>query len=222
MDNAVGSLELPKILRARKNLFLALTDEQREILIGCVLGDAYIHKLGKIIIEQSAKQKDYLFWKYNELKNLCYPAKPAKIIRIDKRNNKNYYSNVFYLRQYFRLWRKIFYRENKKVFPDNLLLTPLSVAVWYMDDGSQSCGNCIISTEGFDERSRKNIQDLFFDQFGIETTFRKSKKLSIRRKSQSKFYEIICPHIIPSMKYKIPNPVTTFSRRERNKGFNPC
>lgn len=209
MGNAVGSLELPIILHVRKNLRLAITDRQKEILIGCILGDAHIQKLGKIIIEQSVKQKDYLLWKYNELKNICYPAKPAEIIRTDKRNNKKYYSNVFYLRQYFRPWHKIFYQENKKVFPDNLLLTPLSVAVWYMDDGSQSCGNCVISTEGFDERSRKNIQNLFFDQFGIETTFRKNKKLSIRRKSQNKFYEIISPYIVPSMKYKVPNPVTT-------------
>ena len=205
MDNAVGSLELPKILRARKNLKLEITDRQREILIGCILGDAHIQKLGKIIIEQSARQKDYLFWKYNELKNLCYPAKPAKIIRIDKRNNKEYYSNIFYLRQYFRLWRKIFYYENKKVFPDNLLLTPLSVAVWYMDDGCFSKEKSTISTEGFSEENRNKVQKVFYEQFGIETAIGKSKKLVIRKKSQNKFYDLIRPYIVPSMEYKIPS-----------------
>jgi len=42
MGNAVGSLELPTILRARKNLSLALTERQKEILIGCILGDGHI------------------------------------------------------------------------------------------------------------------------------------------------------------------------------------
>lgn len=213
MDNAVGSLELPKILHARKNLKLEITDRQREILIGCILGDAHIQKLGKIIIEQSVRQKDYLLWKYSELKNLCYPAKPAEIIRIDKRNNKEYYSNVFYLRQYFRSWRKVFYRENKKVFPDNLLLTPLSAAVWYMDDGCLSKEKSTISIEGFDEENRNKVQKVFYEQFGIETAIGKSKKLVIRRKSQSKFYDLIYPYIVSSMEYKIPSkPRNDFSR----------
>ena len=116
MDNAVGSLELQKILRVRKNLKLEITDRQREILIGCILGDAHIQKLGKIIIEQSAKQEDYLLWKYSELKNLCYPAKPAKIIRIDKRNNKKYYSNVFYLNSISDCGGKYFIAKTRKCF----------------------------------------------------------------------------------------------------------
>ena len=220
MGNAVGSLELPKILRARKNLRLAITDKQREILIGCILGDAHIQNLGKIIIEQSVKQKDYLFWKYSELKNLCYPAKPARIIRIDKRNNKKYYSNVFYLRQYFRSWRKVFYKENQKVFPDNLLLTPLSVAVWYMDDGCFSKEKSTISIEGFDEENRNKIQKVFYEQFNIETVIGKSKKLVIRRKSQDIFYDLIRPYIVPSMEYKIPSkPRNDFLASREEQGI---
>ena len=59
MGNPVGSLEVPIVLRARKRLLLELTERQREILIGCVLGDAYISQLGKIRIEHSVKQREY-------------------------------------------------------------------------------------------------------------------------------------------------------------------
>ncbi len=221
MDNAVGSLELPTILRARKNLSLALTEIQKDILIGCILGDGHVQPKGKVIIEQSVGQEEYLMWKYVELKNLAYPAMPREIVRKDARNGKEYHSLVFYLRQYFRPWRKIFYPENKKIFPDKLFLSPISLAIWYMDDGSQSQGNCIISTEGFDELSRKNIQDALYGQFGIETSFRANGKLSIRWKSQPKFYGLINPHIIPSMKYKVPNPVTTFVKNARSRVRNP-
>jgi len=150
-------------------------------------------------------------WKYAELKNLAYPAMPREIIRKDSRNGKEYYSFVFYLRQYFRPWRKIFYQGNKKVFPEEIYLSPLSLAIWYMDDGSQNSGNCIISTESFDEVSRKNIQKALYEQFGIETLFRKNGKLSMRWKSQPKFYQMIRPYIFPSMKYKVPDPVTTLA-----------
>ena len=204
MGNAVGSLELPRILQARKNLSLVLTDTQREILIGCILGDAHIQPLGKICIEQSTRQKEYLLWKYEQLENLCYPALPREIIRKDTRNNKEYYSMVFYLRQYFRAWRAIFYRGNIKVFP-NIILTPQSVAVWYMDDGCLSKGKSTISIEGFDEENRNNVQKAFYEQFGIETAIGKSKKLVIKTKSHDVFYDLIRPYIVPSMEYKIPS-----------------
>ncbi len=45
------------IFTARKNLKLDVSDRQVQILVGCLLGDAYITKLGKIQIEQSDKQK---------------------------------------------------------------------------------------------------------------------------------------------------------------------
>lgn len=211
MGNAVGSLELPKILRARRNLTLALTNRQRKILIGCVLGDAHIKPLGKIVIEQSTKQKDYLWWKYNELKNISYPAMPKEVIRKDLKRNKEYRSFVFYLKQYFRPWRSIFYQGNKKIFPYGINLTPLSLAVWYMDDGSFSDGRAIISTEGFDEGSRKNIQKILYDEFNLEIIIPSDKKLLIKSNTRDKFYNLIKHYIVPSMNYKLPNPVTTFS-----------
>ena len=58
MDNPVGSLEVPTNLHARKCLCLSMSERQREILIGCVLGDAYMTKLGKIRIEQKIKYRE--------------------------------------------------------------------------------------------------------------------------------------------------------------------
>jgi len=207
MGNTVGSLEIPISLHARKNLSLVLTERQKDILLGCVLGDAYINPLGKIRIEQSIKQMDYVQWKYQELKSLAYPSLPREIIH--KIREKEYQSVIFTLRQYFRLWRSIFYFEKRKIFPKNLLLSPLSLAVWYMDDGCWTGKKSVISIESFDAENSKNIQEIFSNQFGIETIIGKNRKLIIRKKSHSKFYGLISPYIIFSMKYKIPTPVTT-------------
>ena len=130
------------IFTARKNLKLDISDRQVQILIGCLLGDAYLTKLGKIQIEQSEKQKEYVEWKYQELASISYSG-PKQVVRFEKRDNRVTKSYRFWTRQYFRSWRKIFYRDNHKVYPNDLAewISPLSLAVWHMDDGCYSKGN---------------------------------------------------------------------------------
>jgi len=204
LGNPVGSLEVPKLLRARKNLRLDVTDRQRDILIGCILGDAYISPKGKIRIEQSAKQKEYVLWKYNELKSLAYPALPRKIDRVHKLSGREYSSMFFELRQYFRSWRAIFYEERHKVFPVGLSISPIALAVWYMDDGCWTGKKAVIAIEGFDDESIERIQRLFRFGLQIETIVGKNRKLLIRKQSHERFYGLISPYVISSMQYKLP------------------
>ena len=212
MSNTVGSLEIPSVLHARKRMFLSVSERQKEILIGCILGDAYIAPRGKIRIEQSEKQREYVEWKYSELISLCYPKGPRDLIHRLKTTHKEYHSIFFDTRQYFRSWRQIFYSGKQKIFPKDMILTPLSLAVWYMDDGCWTGKKCVISIESFKGESCRNIQELLFKQFGIYTTIGRNGKLTVRKRSQVIFYGLISPYILSSMKYKIPNPVTTGSR----------
>lgn len=85
MVNTEGSRVISQTLRVRKNIAYSLSDRQTEILIGSLLGDAYIHPLGKICFEQSSLQQEYLLWKFAEFKNLAYP-KIAQVVRLDKRS----------------------------------------------------------------------------------------------------------------------------------------
>lgn len=192
---------VPCKLTARKNLYLEISHEQAEILIGCILGDAYITKRGQIVLEQSSKQKEYLEWKFYKLKSLAYPN-ISKIERYDTRYNKNYISYAFVLRQYFRPWREIFYKNGRKIFPHNIVLSPLSIATWYMDDGCYGDKQCVLSLEGFDINSQKRIVKIF-DQYNVQTILRSNGKLLIRKKSEGKFFSLIKPYIISCMSYKI-------------------
>ena len=203
MGNPVGSLEVPNVLQARKRLLLELSQRQKEILIGCILGDAYISPLGKVRIEQSTKQRDYVDWKYQELQSLCYPAQPREIIHTLP-TGKQHTSVFFLLRQYFRPWRSIFYDGRTKIFPCDLPLSPLSLAVWYMDDGCWTGKKALICAESFDGIYRENMQKALIDQYGIETVVGKNGRLVIRKKFHDQFFALISPHIIPSMKYKLP------------------
>ena len=108
MANPEGSRVISQTLRVRKHIAYYLTNRQIQILIGSLLGDAYIHPLGKICFEQSSHQQEYLLWKYSEFKNLAYP-KIAQVTRLDKRSGKQTHSVRFFLRQIFRSWRSVWY-----------------------------------------------------------------------------------------------------------------
>lgn len=215
MGNTVGSLEVPLILRARKRLTLTLSSRQRDILVGCILGDGYISSLGKIRIEHSTKQQEYVAWKHEELKSLCYRGGMREIVHVY--HSKNYRSIFFLSRQFFRVWRAIFYDTEGKVFPKNLSLTPLSLAVWYMDDGCWTGKKIVISTESFVGENIHFVQDALYRQFNLETIAGKNGKLVIRKRSHEIFCKLVSPYIVPSMKYKLPNPVTTWSCKDRSQ-----
>lgn len=192
----------PNILHARRNLKIALSDRQVQILIGTVLGDGYISRRGQFQLEHSDKSKEYLFWKYNELKSVSY-GQPSLVERTDKRNGVKYRSYRFWLRQYFRLWREYFYQEKDKIFPAGLKLTPLILAVWYMDDGCYSDNRCIIATDCFSEDSLMKIQKSLKELFDLDTYVRTNKKVGIRASSFTKFFSLIRPYIHESMLYKM-------------------
>lgn len=192
------------VFTARKNLKLDVSDKQVEILVGCLLGDAYLTKLGKIQIEQSDKQEGYIKWKHQELASVSYSGL-KEVIRFDKTDNRVTKSFRFWTRQFFRSWRDKFYREDRKIFPIELneWITPLSIAVWYMDDGSYDHKfNCSFSTESFDLKSRTELSKRL-KQLGIEVIIRHNGKLRIKSRSLRKFFELIRPFIHPSMVYKL-------------------
>jgi hypothetical protein len=195
-------------LHRRKNLILVVSNRQKEILIGSILGDAYITERGQIQIEQSADQKEYLAWKKKELETISY-KNISFVKRFDKRYQKENYSFRFWTRQFFQDWRTKFYSNKKKVVPRDIQLTPLILAVWYMDDGCYSDNKCVIATDGFSSNDIAFLRELLYVTYGIESSLKNSSKLLISNISIENFFSIISPHIILSMRYKIFDPVTT-------------
>ena len=200
-------------LHRRKNQKLVVTDRQEEILIGSLLGDAYITARGQIQFEQSVHQKEYLFWKHQELSSISY-RNVSMVKRFDKRYQHENISYRFWTRQFFVSWRKKFYLKNEKIIPKGIRLTPLSLAIWYMDDGCFSDDKCIIATDGFSQTDILFLQKLFVERFNIKNSVKNKSKLLIRKESIRSFFSIISPYIIPSMLYKISDPVTTSRKRD--------
>lgn len=213
------------ILTARKTQFLIVNDKQLEILAGCILGDGYIYKKGAIQIEQGISQKDYLLWKFKQLKPLV-SVKPRLVTR-KRRDGSIGQSYRFVLRQYFRPWRRMFYPNGKKVVNEKVLklITPFSLAVWYMDDGCKKNDyTLIISTDSFSKNSLNKLRRFLKERWSVSTRIKIKKdgdkryeRLTIGSYDLVRFVDLIRPHIIPSMRYKIPDPLTTQLIKRRHR-----
>lgn len=215
------------IFTARKNQFITVTNRQMEILAGSLLGDAYISKRGAIQIEQGEGQKKYLFWKHKQLKTVI-SGKVYQVFR-KKKNGMRSSSYRFFSKQCFRPWRKSMYRSGRKVVPPSVLelITPLSLAVWYMDDGYKKNNySIIISTDSFSVVSLKKLRTMLQNKWFINTRIaikttagKKYRRLTIGSSDLVNFFKLIRPYIIQSMQYKISDPVTTQSIKKRERTY---
>lgn len=113
------------------------------ILLGLLLGDGYIDPRGQIQIKHCETQKEYCEFKAKLLHSVC-GGKDIKIhlTQIDGRKTKfkkevyNYYG---FKKQskHFKSIRDMLYPNGKKEFTQEVLnqLQPISLALWWMDDG---------------------------------------------------------------------------------------
>jgi len=209
-------------------------NDQFQLIIGSLMGDARLECRSKNIraehtarlrIHQSDKQKDYVFWKYEKLKN--FVLKGPRFIKVwyDKKRNKDHYSWYFHTQsnEALGLLHKLFYHNRTKIVPKDLIgiLNSFGLAVWYMDDGSNNSSNITFNTHCFSREEQSVIQELFSNKFGIATTMVKDRtksKIAIGRHECSKLMAIVQPHIIPSMGYKILSPRNDFSDSNRRSG----
>ena len=204
MDNAVGSL----------------TQLQRSIIIGSLLGDGYVRIVPRrydafLELNHSYSQKEYVDWTFEMLKSICRSGPKMR------NGNGKRIAYRFTTRQMPDITKlfKLFYANGKKQIPNNLKLDPIMLAVWFMDDGSK-CGtsNVYFNTQQFNAHDQEKCMKML-SEVGIESALNKDKKyLRVRIKVASilRLFSIVSPHIIPSMAYKLGyNPVETYSLRSR-------
>ncbi|MEA2715231.1 MAG: hypothetical protein QOG91_259 [Candidatus Parcubacteria bacterium] len=191
----------------------SLTQTQRSIIIGSVLGDGYLRIVPKrknafLEINHTFHQKEYVDWKYSMLEPIC---RSGPVVRKGNGCRVAYRFTTRQSEEISEIYRR-FYRDRRKFIPDDLILDPLMLAVWYMDDGS-ICGKSIyLNTQQFDsEDQRKCI--LLLKMLNIESTLNRDKiywRIRIRTASASGFFNLISPYVTPSMQYKLSySPVET-------------
>lgn len=182
-----------------------LTDEQKEIILGTSLGDGYIAPNGTLHIAHCAEQYPYLYWLHHKLK----PLVSGGISNCKKTNSFNFSTKSLDL---LKQLRKELYPKGKKVVSKRVLnlLSPLALAVWFMDDGSRNGSNNFLHTEGFTHSDRKLITQYLKEKWGIKASIRKEIKHGktyylhfFDAENSFKLAQIVKYHVLPSMLCKI-------------------
>lgn len=206
-----------------------VSSREKEIIVGTILGDAHLARLrsgARLEIGHSKRQKDYLRWKYKELSKYV-STRPHCIKSFDSRYEKTYIRWRFNTKvaPFLTELHELFYPRGKKIIPptiSSVLTSPLSLAVWFMDDGGRrnDCYGHFLNTLSFTKQEHELLRECLHKNFSLDCRIhwiQDGYRLYIPTKDARLLCEIIYPFVIPSMRYKLSfNPVTTsFARLDR-------
>ena len=191
---------------------LKLSDEQRDILIGLLLGDAHLEtqnggRTYRVKFEYSIKHSEYANHLYALFQE--WILTPPQI-RHDAARNNVWFQTVSH--PAFRFYAHQFYDGKRKCVPKLIhrYLTARAIAYWFMDDGSiksRESKGVLLNTQGFVQNDVQRLTQALRRKFALEATERKQKEgtqIYISGTSYERFREIVDEHILPSMRYKIP------------------
>ena len=196
-----------------------LSDFQWEALRGTLMGDGALSStrsgLGaRFRYGHCAKQAPYADWKASLFSNLGH----TRHLRAD-----GVVTYDFQPLPELAALRQGVYAAKKKVFDDDYLkhLTPLSIALWYMDDadftvrskGAQArtaglTGRATLRVEAMEPATRERLVTYLADTWGIRAKLvssgaAKKAVLVFNNAETAKLHALIAPFVHPSMEYKL-------------------
>lgn len=196
---------------------LKLTGIQREILVGVLLGDAHLEtqnngRTYRLKIEQSLEHRDYVEHLYTVFREWVLTPPSTRSVVTRGVLTKNYrFSTLSH--GAFRFYAQQFYLNGRKRVPEKIgrLITPRSIAYWFMDDGSiksKESKGIIINTQSFSKSEVKILVNLLKTKFGLDSKLRRQREgfqIYISGFCFERFYAIVKDYIIDSMLYKLPH-----------------
>jgi hypothetical protein len=207
-----------------------LTENERALIMGTLLGDAHLQKRDnsyRLKIEHSIIQKEYVLWKREKLQRLCATTQEPKEVT----NRKGNTSVLFYTSS-TRLLGEIhalFYKKEKdrwkkKVTPeliDSLPMNPLVLVALFLDDGSvrNDAYSGKIATQGFTKEESHLLKSYLLkweieSQVVAHSMAKNQYYISLPARTFEKLIEVIEPIVvneIPTMMYKL-----NIERKPRN------
>lgn len=191
-----------------------LSDRCKEILLGSLLGDGSLkihkpYKNARFSFRHSIKQKNYFFWKVKQLEEISgkshfWEQKPNSLGGVMLRYQSEARED---LTELYRLTNKHNHLVVKRKWLNQL--TPLSLAIWWLDDGSL-VGNGkrgVFCTDPFSLKEQKIMAQYLQKVWGIKTAIGKISRqrdgksieyyrLWIRSSEElKKFLRIILPYV---------------------------
>jgi recombination protein RecA len=196
-----------------------LSSFQWEVLRGTLMGDGAISPTrsghgARFRYCHGESQTEYADWKASLFANIG----SSRFVREDK-----VVTYDFHPLPELAEMRQGVYVDGKKVLDDDYLkaLSPLSLALWYLDDGNLSIrskglqqrtegltGRISICVEAMEEATRTRLVNYLADTWGIHTKLISGGKsqtavVVFDNAESAKFQALIAPYVHPSMEHKL-------------------
>lgn len=184
------------------------------VLMGTLMGDASISKVGQLSMVHSIKQHDYHEYK-NDL--LCGTG-----VKLTKKSALSFSPSAltemstYPVNAQTKHLRKFLYVDGKKTVANIIPhINELALAFWYMDDGSINKNCAYMATYGFSMEDNLLLIDMFKKKWGFTAKLNKKTTkykgeireyygLRFNTDDSKKFFELIERHVHPTMHYKLP------------------
>lgn len=184
---------------------------QQDLIIGSLLGDGHIDKRDKyplFVVCHAENQKDYLYYKYNILKDLCrmtptyYKENNSAVIKGRKCQCQGFYRFNTGTYSCLDKYRKM------TVFQIADCLTEYSLSIWLLDDGSRnSKGYWQLCVARYNSNEKLYLSKILKDKFNISAFAKKdSRYWNFHAKDSRSLDNIILsniPNDLDIIQYKI-------------------
>jgi recombination protein RecA len=198
-----------------------LSDQQMQVILGSLMGDGNLSpntrgRSGtRFRLGHGARQAAYLDWKVSLLGNIeCSRTSNAK---------GAVFADFTPLPELAEVHDAVYFGDGKKHLSWDYLkeLSPLALAIWYMDDGSFTVrskgvqertqggtGRIAICVEAMSPGSRVRLAQHLRDTYGLDVKLRlvgaaRNSFLHFTTSASEKFQKLVAPFVHPSMQYKL-------------------
>jgi recombination protein RecA len=208
-----------RVMLAQTNL---LSDQQWQVVLGSLMGDGNLSRpvrrsdhSARFRLGHGAKQVGYLDWKVSLLENIphCRTENAKGAV----------FADFTPLAELSELREVVYQGDRRKHLTWDYLkaLTPMALAIWYMDDGGFTIrskglqertqggsGRIEICVEAMSPGSRERLVQYLRDTHGIDVRLRirgSAQKviLTFSTAGSDKFQKLVAPYVHPSMDYKL-------------------
>lgn len=204
---------IPREVRSFEEIkrHFSLDAEQEAVLIGTLLGDASLNKRGnnyRLHIKHAQSQLSLTRFKRTVFANITNMPIRSFTQKV-KEKNYAFCEFVTLTHPIFSDYHHLFYPQGKKVITEALCMKihhPLTLATWFMDDGSSDHAGLVFNTHCFSINELERLQKTLKLVFGITTTLGKNKGKSIiylPKREVSAFVEMVKPFTLPDFYYKL-------------------
>lgn len=209
-----------------------LSNRQKEIITGSLLGDAHLEKPQKESHNsrfRKGQKKEFLEYQNSLFEELNPYSKTIKTYDKTHSNGVVEHESLVYTHSHsvFTELRNIWYEKEIKIVPKDIVMTPLTLAYWFCDDGyTGGDNNAFLCTQCFTIEEVTMLSEFLLRDLDVKSVPVKSKigsngvqqySLYIGSRNYDYFVNVISDHIVwDCMKHK------TIIHKRKHKWYALC